>query len=149
MDSSSPGLPFTGVAVSQGASRPGERRQHLHHDRSDVDGLPALEEQVAGLAEEARAAPDEHLAALVALHRRLTIRSAVHRENRGHRVLKPLRPLFNEGVALARRLADVAATEQSRVALGQALTDRSMFLVAAEQYGEAYDDYREVVDLLG
>ncbi|MFF7888884.1 hypothetical protein ACH40F_49060 [Streptomyces sp. NPDC020794] len=113
------------------------------------NGLPALEEQVASLREAAKTDPCGHLPELVALHRRLTIRSALYREQRSHRILKPLRPLFNAGVALARRLADVAGVEQSREALGRALTDRSMFLVAAQQYGEAYDDYREVLDLLG
>ncbi|MGA5445469.1 hypothetical protein ACPCVO_02330 [Streptomyces umbrinus] len=114
-----------------------------------VDGLPTLEEQAAGLREAARTEPYGHLPEAVALHRRLTIRSAVRRENRGHRILKPLRPLFDEGVALARSLADLAGTVQSLEALGRALTDRSMFLVAAKQYGEAYDDYLEVLNLPG
>ncbi|WP_406278072.1 hypothetical protein OHT93_36310 [Streptomyces sp. NBC_00191] len=113
------------------------------------DGLPALEEQVASLREAVGTNPRGHLPELVTLHRRLAIRSALYWENRSHRILKPLRPLFNEGVALARRLADVAGAEQSREMLGRSLTDRSMFLVAANQYGEAYDDYREVLDLLG
>jgi tetratricopeptide (TPR) repeat protein len=117
--------------------------------RAYFDSLPALEEQVAGLREAARTDPCEHLPALVALHQRLTVRSALYRENRSYRILKPLRPIFDENVALARRWADTAATEQSREALGQALTGRSMFLLAAHQYGEAYDGYREVVDLLG
>ncbi|MFC8200813.1 hypothetical protein ACFUTV_36280 [Streptomyces sp. NPDC057298] len=144
-----------------------------------VDGLAALEEQVAGLKEAARAEPSGRLPEVVALHRRLTIRAAVRRENRSHLILKPLRPLFDEGVALARDAADAtdaaaaaavaapadqagtagtagaagaagaAGTEQSRKALARALTDRSMFLVAAGQYGEAHDDYREALDLLG
>ncbi|MEV6992680.1 hypothetical protein AB0N87_26280 [Streptomyces sp. NPDC093228] len=114
-----------------------------------IDGLPSLEEQVARLSEAASTNPCGHLPELVALHRRLRIRSALYREKRSHRILKPLRPIFNEGVALARRLVDVASNEQSRETLGEALTDRAVFLVAAEQYGEAYDDYREVVDLVG
>ncbi|MGC9543759.1 hypothetical protein [Streptomyces sp. UG1] len=113
------------------------------------DGLPTLEAEVAGLRERATTDPRAHLPALVDLHRRLTIRSAVYRERRSHRILKPLRPLFNEGVALARRLADVVGGAEGRGALGRALTDRSMFLLAARQYGEAYDDYREAVGLLG
>ena len=113
------------------------------------DSLPTLEEQVADLRRAARSDPREHLPALVAQHRRLTIRSALYWEKRGHRILKPLRPIFDEGVVLARRLADVAGKDQSREALARALTDRSMFLVAAKQYGEAYDDYLEVLDLLG
>ncbi|MGX5184106.1 hypothetical protein ACWKT5_15105 [Streptomyces avermitilis] len=117
--------------------------------REYFGSLPTLEEQVAGLREAARTDPCEHLPALVALHRRLTIRSALYRENRTYRILKPLRPIFDENVTLARRLADMAPTEQSRETLGQAVTDRSMFFLAAHQYGEAYDDYREVVDLLG
>ncbi|MBV1937534.1 hypothetical protein KUF83_13325 [Streptomyces sp. BV286] len=138
-----------------------------------VDGLAALEEQAAGLKEAARAEPSGRLPEVVALHRRLTIRAAVRRENRSHLILKPLRPLFDEGVALARDAAyatgadtaaavaapadqagatgtaDTANAEQSRKALARALTDRSMFLVAAGQYGEAHDDYCEALDLLG
>lgn len=114
-----------------------------------VDGLPTLEEQAAGLREAARTEPYGHLPEAGALHRRLTIRSAVCRENRSHLILKPLRPLFDEGVALARSLADLAGTEQSLEALGRPLTDRAMFLVAAKQYGEAYNDYLEVLNLPG
>ncbi|MBK3566125.1 hypothetical protein [Streptomyces sp. MBT62] len=113
------------------------------------DGLPVLEEQVADLRTAARSDPREHLPALVAQHRRLAIRSALYWKKRSDRILKPLRPIFNEGVALARRLADVVGADQSREALGRALTDRSMFLVAAKQYGEAYDGYLEVLDLPG
>ncbi|MEU1629615.1 hypothetical protein ABZ746_30800 [Streptomyces sp. NPDC020096] len=50
-------------------------------------------------------------------------------------------------MALARRLADLAGAGQGREALGRALTDRSMFLVAAKQYGEAYDDFLEAIAL--
>ncbi|GHH28554.1 hypothetical protein [Streptomyces lanatus] len=117
--------------------------------RAYFDSLPRLEAEVADQNEATETAPHEHLPALVALHRRLTIRTAVHRENRNYRILKPLRPIFNENVALARRYADMAETAESQGVLGQALTDRSMFLVAAKQYGEAYDDYREAFDLLG
>ncbi|MEV5986821.1 hypothetical protein AB0L85_17645 [Streptomyces sp. NPDC052051] len=113
-----------------------------------VDGLPALEEQVSELRAAARTDPRGHLPELVALQRRFTVRSALHRVNREHRILKPLRPLFDEGVALARRLADATDTKRSRAALGRALTDRSMFLVAAMQYGEAYDGYLEAIDFL-
>ncbi|MFG2728297.1 hypothetical protein [Streptomyces canus] len=103
--------------------------------------MPSLEERVEELREAARTDPGRHLPELVAVHRRLTIRCAVHRENRSHLILKPLRPVFNEQVDLARRLAD------SEV-LARALTDRSMFLLAAHQYGEAYDDFVEVCELL-
>ncbi|WP_137992437.1 hypothetical protein [Streptomyces vilmorinianum] len=112
-----------------------------HHDWSPdvrqayIDDIPALEEEVAGL-EEAGCLPD-----LVAAHRRLTIRSALLQERRTHLILKPLRPLFDEGVALARRLGP------GTHAHAQALTDRSMFLLAAHQYGEAHDDFRMVVEL--
>ncbi|MZE72974.1 hypothetical protein [Streptomyces sp. SID5789] len=113
------------------------------------DGLPGLEAEVADLKGAATTDSREHLAALLFLHRRFTIRSALYCEQHNQDILKPLRPLFNEGVAFARRLADVAGGEESLAEVGRALTDRSMFLVAAKQYGEAYDDYCEVVDLLG
>jgi tetratricopeptide (TPR) repeat protein len=114
----------------------------LHQWSPDVreayfEGLGPLEEEVEALRHD----PSASLPELIALHRRLTIRTAVYRERRNHRILKPLRPVFDERVALARRLAE-------REELGRALTDRSMFLVAAKQYGEAYDDFREVCDVL-
>ncbi|WP_413752492.1 hypothetical protein NRF20_10875 [Streptomyces sp. R-74717] len=111
------------------------------------DSLPALEEETARLTEAARTDPHRHLPGLIAAHRRLTIRSALHRENRTHRILKPLRPLFDNGVALARRLDDLGA-EEGRALLARALTDRAMFLLAAKQYGEAYDDFLVVTTLL-
>ncbi|NNN36198.1 hypothetical protein HLK59_38755 [Streptomyces sp. S3(2020)] len=114
----------------------------LHHWSPDVreayfKGLGPLEEEVEALRHDPSAALPE----LVALHRRLAIRTAVYRERRNHRILKPLRPVFDERVALARRLAEGEE-------LGRALTDRSMFLLAARQYGEAYDDFREALGLL-
>ncbi|MFF7133195.1 MULTISPECIES: hypothetical protein [unclassified Streptomyces] len=44
-------------------------------------------------------------------------------------------------VSLARRFTE-------RPVLARALTDRSMFLLAAHQYGESYDDFVEVCALL-
>ncbi|MFZ4300768.1 hypothetical protein ACOZE3_23005 [Streptomyces cinereoruber] len=70
------------------------------------------------------------------MHHRLTVRSALFRENRTHRIEEALRPLFDEEVALARRAAE---------GLPRALTDRAMFLVAAKRYGEARADFAEVV----
>ncbi|MES5823940.1 hypothetical protein [Streptomyces sp. RG80] len=103
-----------------------------------LDGLGPLEEQLTALRED----PSASLPELLALHRRLAIRTAVFQEQRhGSPDLKPLHPLFDEGVALARRLGE-------RQALGRALTDRSMFLLAAKQYGEAYGDFREACELL-
>ncbi|MDN3027664.1 hypothetical protein [Streptomyces sp. S.PB5] len=114
----------------------------LHQWSHDVreaylDGLEQLEGQFTALKQD----PFTPLPELIVLHRRLAVRTAVRQELRSHRILKPLRPLFDEGVALARRLAE-------RHTLGRALTDRAMFLVAAKQYGEAHDDFREVCDLL-
>ncbi|KUN74560.1 hypothetical protein AQJ46_03230 [Streptomyces canus] len=103
--------------------------------------MASLKEQVEELREAARTDPGRHLPELVAAHRRLMIRCAVYRENRSHLILKPLRPVFNEHVDLARCLAD-------KEVLARALTDRSMFLLAAHQYGEAYDDFVEVCELL-
>ncbi|MFC9620622.1 hypothetical protein ACFTXM_11665 [Streptomyces sp. NPDC056930] len=111
------------------------------------EGLPALEEETARLTEPAAVDPRRHLPGLIATHRRMTIRSALHRENRTHRILKPLRPVFDEGVALARRLDGLGAQE-GRALLARALTDRSMFLLAAKQYGEAHDDFLVVTTLL-
>lgn len=105
--------------------------------RAYFDGMSSLEKQVDALREAERTDPGVRLPELVAVHRRFAIRSAVYREKRSHRILKPLRPVFDEQVALGRRLAE-------RDVLARALTDRSMFLLAAHQYGEAYDDFVEV-----
>ncbi|MER6142161.1 hypothetical protein ABT174_19305 [Streptomyces sparsogenes] len=115
------------------------------------DGLRILEEEVTALTEAARTDPHGHLAHLVSQHRRLTVRAALRHVHLSHHSLEALGPLFDEGVALARRLADLTgdADQGGREALGRALTDRSTFLVAAKQYGAAYDDFVEVIALLG
>lgn len=98
-------------------------------------GLSDLREQVAALEESARSEPLRYLPELVALHRRFAIRSAVHADHRWSRFEESLRPVFDKGVDLARGL--------STGALGQALADRAMFLLAVRKYGEAYEAFRE------
>ncbi|MFJ2893432.1 hypothetical protein ACIO87_00935 [Streptomyces sp. NPDC087218] len=115
--------------------------------RAYFDALPALEERAARLAGEADTDPRTHLPELIAVHRRATIRAALLRERRSHIVLEPLRPFFDRGVALARRLTEPAGAE-GRAALAGALTDRSMFLLAAERYGEAHEDFLAATALL-
>ncbi|MGW0701684.1 hypothetical protein ACWD0A_20675 [Streptomyces sp. NPDC002867] len=63
-------------------------------------------------------------------------------ERRTHLILEPLRPLFDEGVVLARRLAETDEYA-GRAVLARALTDRSTLLVAAKRYAEARDDFLE------
>ncbi|MFF2330908.1 MULTISPECIES: hypothetical protein [unclassified Streptomyces] len=111
------------------------------------DALPALEEATARLTEAADTDPHGTLPELIALHRRVTIRTALLREKQSHRILKPLRPVFDKGVALACRLADLDG-ESGRSARARALTDRSMFLLAAKQFGEAHEDFAAVATLL-
>jgi hypothetical protein len=105
-----------------------------------IDGMKSIEEQLDELREAERTDPGERLPELVAVHRRFVIRSAMYRENYGTHILEPLRPVFDEHVALARRLAE-------KDILARALTDRSMFLLAAHQYGEAHHDFVEVCAL--
>jgi tetratricopeptide (TPR) repeat protein len=113
-----------------------------------VDGRAGLEAAAASLAPLARTDPGNHLAQLVTVHRRLTIRSAFFWERRTHRILEPLLPLFDEGVRLARRLADVDE-DAGRDVLARALTDRSTLLVAGKRYGAALDDFREATQVRG
>ncbi|MFB7834109.1 hypothetical protein [Streptomyces sp. NPDC056056] len=97
--------------------------------------ITALEARVAELTGGGR------LAEAMEAHHRLVRRSAVLQEQRTWRIHEPLRPLFDQGVALARRLP--GASE----AVVRALTDRAMFLAAADRYGEAHADFADAVAL--
>ncbi|MFF2128858.1 hypothetical protein ACFVW1_26395 [Streptomyces olivochromogenes] len=108
--------------------------------RTYFDGLPRLEKQVADLGKAAAADLGGRLPDLVLLHRGLTIRATLYRKRHACGFHQPLRPLFDEQVALTRRLA---GTGQDQVPLRQALTDRCLFLIAAKRYGEAYEDWAE------
>ncbi|MFC9595146.1 hypothetical protein ACFTUC_35800 [Streptomyces sp. NPDC056944] len=99
------------------------------------EDIPTLE------AEAARHAAAGALSQLYAVHRRLTLRAAHFGHPHGTAGL--LRPRFDEGVALARRLEDTAT------ALPQALTDRAMFLVATGHHAQAHADLAEATALLG
>ncbi|MCM2417234.1 hypothetical protein [Streptomyces sp. RKAG293] len=116
--------------------------------RAYVEGRTALEETVAVLTPLARRDPRRHLAELITVQRRLTIRSAVHQRGHHYRFMENLRPLFDEGVALARRSAGLGE-DQGPDLLARALTDRSTLLVAGKQYAEAHDDFQEAAALLG
>ncbi|MFB7173800.1 hypothetical protein ACFCYM_23685 [Streptomyces sp. NPDC056254] len=98
--------------------------------------LPALEAEARALREAGR------LPELVDVQRRISIRAAVAEGNRHHRFAERFKPYFDEGVALARRLSDDPAR------LARALTDRSMYLVAARTFEPAYADFAEAVTLL-
>ncbi|WP_051874521.1 hypothetical protein [Streptomyces exfoliatus] len=99
--------------------------------------IPVLETEVAGLVEAGR------LPEAVTTHRRLTRRSSLLQERRTYRIEEHLRPLFDQGVALARRLPTAPGT------LAETLTDRAMFLVAAQRYEEAHADFAAAVELRG
>ncbi|WP_037675497.1 hypothetical protein [Streptomyces globisporus] len=114
---------------------------HLLHDWSpDVRkdyfaSIPALERQTAALRESG------DLSGLIVTQRRLTVRRALRWESRRRGDVETLLPAFDEGVALARRLA----TDPD--ALARALTDRSMFLLAVQRYEEAHADFAEAIAL--
>ncbi|MFD3994620.1 hypothetical protein [Streptomyces sp. NPDC058548] len=100
------------------------------------DGIPALGAEAAGRPGSG-GLPDQ-----VTAHYRLTLRSGLFALRHRERFEKSLRPLFDEGVALAGRLpGDPGASVR-------ALTDRSMFLVAAKRYEEARADFTEAARLL-
>ncbi|MEV0219119.1 hypothetical protein [Streptomyces sp. NPDC050704] len=116
--------------------------------RHYFDSRIALREEVDTLAPRATEDPDQHLAELVRLHRVLTVRSAVYWEHRTHLFAERVRPLFDDGVGLARRLtqhhpADGAPT------LAKILIDRSTFHTAAGEFGPALDDFRQGLSYLG
>ncbi|MDV9188760.1 tetratricopeptide repeat protein [Streptomyces sp. SR27] len=97
----------------------------------------ALEEETVTLGESG------DLAGLIVAHRRLALRRALRWETAGLRSTESLRQVLDEGVALARRLPG------DRTAAARALTDRAMFLVAAERYEEAHADFAEADALQG
>ncbi|MFJ5137287.1 hypothetical protein [Streptomyces sp. NPDC088707] len=104
---------------------------------SYLGAIPVLEARVAELTGSGL------LSEAVEAHRRLVRRSAVLHQQRSYRIEEPLRPLFDEGVALARRVPGAPET------LARALTDRAMFLAAADRHGEAHADFAEAVALRG
>lgn len=128
----------------------GAAHHHWSWDVRDAyfDALPVLGAVVTTLTKAARTDPHQHLPELVVAHRRLAIRSALHsvhyRGNRRH-ILKRLRPTFSQGVVFTRRLHALTNTEHTLQSLNNALIDRSMFLLAEKQYGEAYEDFREAL----
>ncbi|MFD3534957.1 hypothetical protein [Streptomyces sp. NPDC058664] len=105
--------------------------------KSYFAAAPALEAEVARPVEAGR------LSEAPAAHQRPARRAALLEGKRTYRIEERLRPVFDEGVALARRLP--ASSE----ALAHALTDRAMFLVAVQRYGEAHADFGEAVGILG
>ncbi|MEV7415223.1 hypothetical protein [Streptomyces sp. NPDC089919] len=101
-----------------------------------VAQLPELEARAARLRE------SERVPELLDLLRRIAVRLAVCHGDHPHRFEERFGPLFEEGVALARRLPDAPAL------LERALTDRSTYLVAAGSFGPAQADLAEATALL-
>ncbi|MEV6393417.1 hypothetical protein AB0M39_01275 [Streptomyces sp. NPDC051907] len=98
--------------------------------------LPGLEAEAARLREADR------LPELVDVQRRIGIRAAVREGDHPYLFKDRFTPYFDEGVTLARRLPD------NHARLARALTDRSMFLVAARSFEPAHADFAEAVALL-
>lgn len=98
--------------------------------------LPDLEAEAVRLREADR------LPELADVQRRIIIRAAARDGGRPDLFKERFAPYFDEGVTLARRLPGNAAR------LARALTDRSMFLVAARTFEPAYADLSEAVTLL-
>ncbi|MFI1177293.1 hypothetical protein [Streptomyces melanogenes] len=98
--------------------------------------LTGLEEEAARLREADR------LPELIDVQRRISIRAAVREGRHPYLFEERFTPYFDEGVTLARRLPDHPAR------LARALTDRSMFLVAARSFEPAHADFAEAAALL-
>ncbi|MEV7502684.1 hypothetical protein [Streptomyces sp. NPDC093018] len=98
--------------------------------------LPDLEAEATRLRAAGR------LPQLADVRRRIGIRVALREGDRPHLFEERFTPYFDEGVTLARRLPDDPAR------LARALTDRSMFLVAARSFEPAHADFAEAVALL-
>ncbi|MFV8129595.1 hypothetical protein [Streptomyces syringium] len=96
--------------------------------------------------EDEEQAASDGLAERIAVQRRSTIGEVKRWDSHHHRFLASLRPSFDEGVSLARRLAELDE-ERGTPALVRALTDRSTLLVAGMSYTEALADFREAAAL--
>ncbi|MFE6773980.1 hypothetical protein ACFVFD_33900 [Streptomyces fimicarius] len=112
------------------------------------DSRAALRREVDALAGRAAEDPAAHLAELVRVQSVLTVRAAVYWENRTHLFAEQVRPLFDEGVALARQLPRYDPAEGPRT-LARTLIERSAFHIAAHELGPALDDFREALSHLG
>ncbi|MFJ5921666.1 hypothetical protein ACIQF6_03545 [Kitasatospora sp. NPDC092948] len=112
------------------------------------DSLATLRTQVDALAEPAAEDPGRYLAELLRLHRVLTVRSAVRWQHRTHLFAEQVEPLFDEGVELARQLADHNPAVGRRT-LAEVLIDRSAFHTTTGRYRAARDDFREALGHLG
>ncbi|MEU9134150.1 hypothetical protein AB0D08_39815 [Kitasatospora sp. NPDC048540] len=135
------GAPGPAFGMPTTAWSPGVRRGYR-------DGRDALAAEVAALLPQADADPGAHLGPLVALHRRLLVRTAVETEAGGGPLLETLLPGFDRGVALARRLHERSGTGGA-AALALALTDRAALLAVCGQYGYALTDYEQAVERTG
>ncbi|MFF7505172.1 hypothetical protein ACFZBM_38050 [Streptomyces lavendulae] len=98
--------------------------------------LPGLEAEAARLRGAGR------LPELADVQRRIATRAAVREGDHPHLFEERFTPYFDEAVTLARRLPDAPGR------LARALTDRSMFLVAARSFGPAHADFTEAAALL-
>ena len=107
----------------------------------------ALEQQVTHLTALCEHDPGDHLISLITAQRRLTLRSARYWEARTHRILEPLRPYFDRGVALAHQMAD-HNQQQGPAILARALTDRATLLIAGKHYDTALTDFQHATALL-
>ncbi|WP_308401394.1 hypothetical protein [Streptomyces sp. AP-93] len=112
------------------------------------DSRHALREEVDALAARATEDPDRHLAELVRLHQVLTVRSTVYWRYETHLFEERVRPLFDEGVDLARRLSLHDPAAGTRTLAGN-LIDRSSFHIAVGELGPALDDFRQALQHLG
>ncbi|MFG3546341.1 hypothetical protein [Streptomyces sp. NPDC047725] len=148
-------LSFSGAdgdRATPDAPRPPSGTAPLHWSpdakRRYFDSRHALRAEVDALARRADQDPDQYLAELVRLHRVLTVRSAVYWEHRTHLFAERVRPLFDDGVDLARRLSRHDPADGTRT-LACTLIERSGFHTAAGDFGPALDDFREALGCLG
>lgn len=123
-----PGNPMPPFGTEHGWSRDARDRFH--------GMLPGLEAEAAALRGAGR------LTELADVQRRIAVRAAVREGDHHYLFQERFAPYFDEAVTLARRLPD------DPVRLARALTDRSMFLVAARSFEPAHADFAEAFALL-
>lgn len=140
-----PGQPQPAFGVDMAYWSRDLRARYIEEAGADWSGDTAAD-RPGTLSQLAR--QETRLPELSSLQRRLAIRTGTYwLWRRGYRFLEPALPAFDDSVTAARRRHDQDGPP-GRPALGAALADRAMLLVAGHRYADALGDYERALLLL-